>query len=319
MDSNLNEQQPIPIPNQEIPTPNTSPTPKENKPKIKKVIIILTILLFIITAGTLIYVFFVKDVIKKVETSLKDKNVSITNGDTTQKEPVSTESAFGKLAGKTSDNYSECDNPQCLIEAAENCEPVKVTVSYSGLSNPLAEGVVFSGQAVYEIVKTDEDRICSLYMSNPVSTIDFTEEFRQEMIAEGATDEEIIEGVKYLNEGMDSNILTQVKNICTADGNLIAEFLSDYVEDNTSAESTPEGIVYTTSSGKILECVTELPPRQMANTTSQITSEGCMAKNGYPMFVEENGEACFVGGTDLGRIVDDNITVNPAQQCCLEK
>ncbi len=335
--NNINEEQPVtspiqetPIQTQDMPPIETTPVETKEKSNSKKVIIVFLILLFLISLAAAAYIFIIKPKSKNVEPVVTDKNIPATNNIVPQNDNVSTESPFGKLTDANSSNNSGCNNMECLIEAVKNCQPTTITITYSDKPNNLlgafgiSEDVVFSGKTVYEIKNPDGGNICSLYTSNPSSSASFSEESKKKLIELGSTEEQISELLKTVNYSLNLIEVRQSKTLCTGDRSIIVEFLADSEKGNVGVETESSNLgasksTYTTSSGKKLECITELPPKLKANTNTQITSQECETKSGNVRYMEESGEACYVGETDLGKIVNKNVTMTPSMQCCVGK
>mgnify|MGYP001163039408 FL=1 len=324
MENNINEDQPISVPDQEtpiqvqeIPSEEVIPEKTREKPKGKKVIIVFLILLVLISIAVVAYVFIIKPKSKNVEPVVTDKNISSTTSAVPQNNTVTTESPFGKLTEEI------CNNMECLIEAVKKCEPVTVTISYSNESNQLLlsmkifNEMVFSGKTIYEVKNTDEKNICSISISTPVAVAKFTEESEKELMDLGATEKDIADSLKPINDSLSLIEVAQSKKVCTGKGNELAELLSDSQKENLKVEVTNGEILYTTLSGKSIKCYIQSPPKQKANSGLQITADECESKSGLRRFVVDGEEACYVGETDLGRVIFDNISTAPNLQCCV--
>lgn len=264
MENNINEEQPIPLSNQEEPIQDPTPVEVKSKPKIKKVLIILLAFLLLIFVGVVAYL-----LIKPKSAKPVDNNNTATENNTeiTEEEPFLDDSPFAQLVGDNPSNNSGCDNYTCLISAAQNCEQIVATISYTDVPNPIVEALdmpdifLTSGQSVYEIKKKDEENLCSIYISHPSLTLTFTEDYKKELSAQGLTEQDINSQLEMMNDSLNSEEVTQSKEICTAGGNVIAEFLRDMEKGNLNIEANTgtRETVYTTSSGNILKCVTYLP------------------------------------------------------------
>ncbi len=308
---------------QEMPLEGTTSIETEKKPKGKKIIIIFLILLLLISIATVAYIFIIKPKFEKVEPVITDKNIPSTTSAVPQNDTVSTESPFGKLTNADSENNSGCNNMECLIEAVKKCEPMTVTISYTNKSNQLLlsmkifNEMVFSGKTIYEVKNTNEENMCSISISTPVAVAKFSDESKKELIDLGSTEEDIADLLKTINDSLSLIEVAQSKKICSGKSDELAELLSDSQKGNLNVEVTNGEILYKTISGKPIKCYIQEPPKQRANTVNQITSEECEAKSGNVRFVEEGGEACYVGETDLGKIFYKNGTMTPSTQCCV--
>ncbi len=236
----------------------------KSKPKIKKVLIILLAFLLLIFVGIVAYFLIKPKSAKPVDNS---NTATENNAEITEEEPFLEESPFAQLVDEKSSNNSGCDDYNCLISAAQNCEPITATISYTNVLNPILEilempdAFLTSGQSIYEIRKSDEENLCSIYISHPSLTLNFTEDYKKELLAQGLTEQDINSQLEVMNDSLSSEEVTQSKEICIASGNVIAEFLRDLGGGNinTKTDIGTRETVYTTSSGNILKCVTQLP------------------------------------------------------------
>jgi len=321
MEDNLTNQQLAPSPNQEITSQDVTPTEVKNKPKFKKIFIILISFLTILFIGVFAYVFINKN--KSEEVKTPPNNVPVTNTTTPVETTVLDESPFGKLTDENFDNNSGCNNMQCLIDAVKNCDPITATISYSNESNQLLlsmkifNEMVFSGRTIYEVKNTNEEEVCSMSISTPVAVAKLSEEGKKELIELGATEQDMLDLLKPINDSLSLIEVAHSKKVCTGNKSELVELLSDSQKENLNVEVTNGEILYTTLSGKSIKCYIQEPPKQKANTKIQITAEECENKSGLRRFVVVGEEACYVGETDLGRVILENTSTTPVLQCCV--
>ena len=101
----------------------------------------------------------------------------------------------------------------------------------------MPDAFLTSGQSIYEIRKSDEENLCSIYISHPSLTLNFTEDYKKELLAQGLTEQDINSQLEVMNDSLSSEEVTQSKEICIASGNVIAEFLRDLGGGNINTKT----------------------------------------------------------------------------------
>jgi len=152
-----------------------------------------------------------------------------------------------------------CDNYQCLIAAASQCQPLSVIISYS--MEPTI-GFYASGQIKYEIKKSSGVNDCTLIYSSPVTSLSISDEGRAAALAKGMTDAQIIAEMQTINNSLKSEAGIHIT--CPSDTSVISAYLTD--SKSNPARNIASGIWYggkstigqprnfTTSSGQKLAC-----------------------------------------------------------------
>jgi hypothetical protein len=260
VENNINEEQPVPLPDQEEPAQDLPSVEIKSKPNIKKILVILLAFLLLISIGISAY-----PIIRPISAKPVDNDNTATENNTEiiEEEPFLEESPFAQFVGEKTSNNSGCDNYDCLISAAQNCEPTTAIISYTNKPNPMFERIYMpdtiltSGQTVYEIKKSDEGNLCSIHTTYLSFTVSFTDTYRDEMLSQGLTEQEINSELEMINDSINLEGLAQTKEVCTASGSVIAEFLRDSRNGNIIVETDMFKIVYTTLSGNRLECITQ--------------------------------------------------------------
>ena len=183
-----------------------------------------------------------------------------------------------------------CDNYDCLISAASQCQPISVIVSYSEkptLILPFPDYSV-SGQIKYEIKKSSGVNDCILTFSPVASTLSISEEGRKNLLAQGMTDDQIDASSQMMNENLE--LADEEQTTCQSDANIITAFLTDekklttvtnleeemgsynvkvQIEGSLLSASKSKTVTYTLSSGQELICTVTIP-LQPANTAVTI-------------------------------------------------
>lgn len=149
-----------------------------------------------------------------------------------------------------------CDNYQCLITAASQCQPISVTISYSGLPYPLYPGMSVSGQTKYEIRKSPGINDCTLIFSSPATSFSISDKGLKAALASGITNAQIEAHLKTMNDIVKS--VAETQTTCPSNASTISNYLSDvqkgYSKSTTIAASTGQTTTFTTSSGQKLVC-----------------------------------------------------------------
>lgn len=152
-----------------------------------------------------------------------------------------------------------CDNYQCLISAASECQNISALVNYTNIPFALNPNILVSGRTQYEIKKSSVDSNCTLTFSSPATTFVMSEKGRQAALSQGMTDAQITAQLKAMNETVNSGIVTKTQSICTSDSNTIVSYVMDAKNGTTHVESNGQTVTYTTSSGRKLVCKTTAP------------------------------------------------------------
>lgn len=218
--------------------------------------------------------------------------------------------------------YSEnknCDNYQCLITAATQCQPITATISYSNLPFPLNPDMLTAGKTQYEIKKSSGTNDCTLIFSSPETIFSISEKGRQAALAQGMTDAQIIAQLQTMNSSVNSEVATKSQTTCLSNANAIVSYLTDMQTGTQNIQSNGQTATYTTSAGQKLICTITLPAGQPANTSVTITDANCSAKNGKATAVTNSGTACYNDQTDLGTIVGSLKINGKYPQCCVSK
>lgn len=215
-----------------------------------------------------------------------------------------------------------CDNYQCLISAASQCQPISVVISYSDMRFPFDPAIVMSGQAKYEIKKSSGANDCILILSSPATVFSVSDEGRKAVLAGGMTDAQITAQLQTMNDSL--KLASEAQTTCLGDVSIISEYLSDAKNGNSKVEVTVDLAgqqisTYTTSSGKKLVCTITLLAGQPANTSATINDKECAAQKGVATVVTNAGTACSKYKIDIGTIVG-NLKLNEKYpQCCVNK
>ena len=212
-----------------------------------------------------------------------------------------------------------CDNYQCLITAATQCQPITTTISYSNLPFPLNPDMLTAGKTQYEIKKSSDTNNCTLIFSSPETTFSISEKGRQAALAQGMTDAQIAAQLQTMNSSVNSEVATKSQTTCPSNANAIVSYLTDMQNGTQNVQSNGQTATYTTSAGQKLICTITLPAGQPANTSATITDANCAAKNGKATAVTNSGAACYNDQTDLGTIVGSLKINGKYPQCCVSK
>lgn len=239
-------------------------------------------------------------------------------------------------------NDTICDNYDCLISAASQCQSISATVSYSEIPNLLFPFPDFSisGQTEYEIKKSSGVNDCILNFSPVLSIISISEEGRENLLAQGITDNQINADLQTMNKNLE--LAAEEQTICPSNAAIITAFLTDekklttltnftnfeeemgsydvkvHIEGSLFSSSKSKTVTYTLSSGQELVCTVTMP-LQPANTSVTISHEECTNQGGYVAQINNDGTACPKIYTDLGTIVDGTKMNNKYPQCCVVK
>ena len=158
-----------------------------------------------------------------------------------------------------------CDNYQCLISAAAQCQPISVIVSYSGMPSPFLSGMLVSGQTKYEIKKSSGVNDCVLVFSSPVTVFSISNKGREAALAKGMTDAQITAQLQTMNDSLKSVVGIQT---CPSNTSAISAYLTD-MKDNggnlkieSKVNSTGQTTTYTASAGQKLICTTVTLPKE---------------------------------------------------------
>jgi hypothetical protein len=217
-----------------------------------------------------------------------------------------------------------CDNYECLIIAAKQCQPISVTVSYSGVPFPLDPNVSRSGQTNYEIKKSSGVNDCSLAFSSPLSVFSISDEGRKAELALGKiTDAQINAQLQIMNDS--SKLSAGMQTSCLGSTNAIVDYLTDAKTNMKNGSLTVDfssdlngHTTFTTTSGQKLVC-TDTSPKQLANTSVKITDEKCATQKGFATAITDVGTACLENQVDLGTIVGNMKMNGKYPQCCVSK
>ncbi|MDD5721161.1 MAG: hypothetical protein PHT16_01790 [Candidatus Pacebacteria bacterium] len=245
------------------------------------------------------------------------------NATTENSTPITnTENAIATPQAETANTV--CDNYQCLIAAASKCQPISVTISYSGVPFPLDPNVSMSGQNKYEIKKSSGMNDCSLTFSYLAVHFSISDKGRKAELASGKiTDAQINAQLQTMNDSFKST--AGMQTTCLSSTNAIVDYLTDAMTNmkngsfSFDVSSDLKGnTTYTTKSGQKLVC-TDTSPKQPANTSVTITYAKCVAQKGSSKAITDAGTACLENQIDLGTIVG-NVKLNGKYpQCCVSK
>ena len=246
-------------------TQNIPPIENNGRRHSKKLLIILAVFLVLIVT-TLVVVFGVYNFNNPFKLfSAGNQKITETETNTvsqTNTTNVNTESSFGKFMDDDSTSTS-CDNLACLTEAAETCEPIIATITYSDIPNPIVPGVVMSGTTTYELAPSTGVNNCTLTFYSPLTVFTISEQGRKDAYAEGMSDEEITLMLETMNDSMKSQLVTEMRTVCSSNSDTIVEYLTDADKENydvsASATVSTSSTTYTTASGKKMTCTTVLP------------------------------------------------------------
>jgi hypothetical protein len=238
-----------------------------------------------------------------------------------------TSTSIQSNSASTATTTTTCDNYQCLIAAASQCQPISVTISYSGMPFPLDPDISESGQTKYEIQKSSGVNNCNLIFSSPITVLSVSEKGRAAALAQGMTDAQINAQLQTMNNSLKSEVVTQSQNTCPSNTSTISAYLAYYENDlkngnlkvEGEANSTGQTTTYTTSSGQKLVCTVIPPAGQPANTAVTITNAECTAQKGTLTAVSNDGTACFKDQIDLGTITGGLKLNYKYPQCCASK
>ncbi|MDO8743444.1 MAG: hypothetical protein Q7J30_02760 [Candidatus Azambacteria bacterium] len=215
-----------------------------------------------------------------------------------------------------------CDNYQCLISAASQCQPISTTISYSGVPFPLDPEISGSGQMKYEIKKSSKTDSCVLVFSNPVASLSISDKGRKAALASGMTDAQITAQLQTMNDSYKS--VAGMQTTCSSNTNAIVSLLTDTVtnmNDGTLKVDVKINLnetTYTTSSGLKLVC-TDTSPRQLANTSTTIKDTACATQKGLATTVTDADTACLENQIDLGTITGPLKMNDKYPQCCVSR
>ncbi|MCL5733090.1 MAG: hypothetical protein M1334_00285, partial [Patescibacteria group bacterium] len=154
-----------------------------------------------------------------------------------------------------------CDNYQCLISAATQCEPIYATITYSNTQFPMNPDISVSGQTKYEVNKSNSANSCVLTFSSPTTSLSVSIKGREDLIAKGLTDAQITAQVKAMNDS--SKLAASFQNICTSSPKIIVSYLTAMengatIQGTTNAEesigSSNETMTYTMPDNQELTC-----------------------------------------------------------------
>ena len=244
--------------------------------------------------------------------------------DNPENEPPSSMQEEANTPTESSVN-SNCNNFQCLISAALECQPISTILSYSGIQAPFFPGVIMSGQTKYEIKKSSGENNCTLIFSSPVTSFGISDEGMKEALSQGITADQITAQLQTMNSS--SKLIAGMQSTCSSNKSTIVSYLTDaalYMEEGNLKLKTKTDLfsgqtTYTTSSGQKLVCISEdTRPKQIINTSTTITSMECMAQGGVTTTVTDDETACLENQFDLGVI--EGMKVNgKSPQCCVDK
>ena len=225
----------------QIITSDFDPTPQTSK---KKYILIGAICIFgVLTLGASAY-FLAPKLLKPKPT------------------PTPSQTPFTEIIPTPSNSVSTnttCDNYQCLISAASQCQPISVTISYSDVPFPLDPNISMSGQTYYEIKKSSGANDCLFSFSSPVTIFSISDKGQKNALAKGITNAQITAQLQTMNDSLKSTAGT--KTTCRSNASIISDYLKDLGSGNakTEAHITMEQttITYTASTGQKLICTTQ--------------------------------------------------------------
>lgn len=264
------------------------------KKSYKKIISIIAVIVILLAGGAFGYYKYVYN--KPVETA--------------KSQPTSTPSVA-----------SSCDNYQCLISAASQCQPISVTISYSGIPFPLNPNMSVSGQTKYEIKKSSGVNDCILTFSSSVTSLSISDKGRKTALAQGMTDAQITAQLQTMNDSMKS--VAETQTTCPSNASAISTYLTDAKNGTSRVEVkgglTGQATTYTTSAGQKLVCTTASPAGQLANTSVTIKDTECAAQKGSATAITDAGTACSKNQIDLGTIIGNLKMNDKYPQCCASK
>jgi hypothetical protein len=185
-------------------------------------------------------------------------------------QPETQASPVTENAPSSASTNTNCDNYQCLISAALQCQPITSIVTYSGVPNPLFSEVLVSGQNKYEIKKESSgvNNSCTITITPLSVSFSISDTERKTLLAQGTTDAQISAQLKTMNEG--SKSVMGLQTTCQSNTETIASYLTD-LKNNvigkisiSATMSGPSTQTTTTSSGQKLVCTTPQPPATSA-------------------------------------------------------
>ena len=217
-----------------------------------------------------------------------------------------------------------CDNYQCLIAVASECQPISVTISYSEIPFPLDPNISMSGQKQYEIKKSSGANNCTLIFSSPVASFSISDQGRKAELALGKiTNAQIDAQLQAMNDSTKS--AAGMQTTCSSSTSTISSYLTDAMTNMKNGSLTVDfksdlngHTTYTTTSGQKLVC-TDTSPKQSANTSVKITDEKCATQKGFATAITDAGTACFENQVDLGTIIGNMKMNGKYPQCCAQK
>lgn len=146
-----------------------------------------------------------------------------------------------------------CDNYQCLITAAAQCQPTTAAISYSGMPFPLNSDMSASGETQYEIKKSSDANSCVLSFSSISASLSISDKGRKTALASGMTETQITAQLQTMNGSLQS--IAGQKTTCLSSTTTISAYLADMQKGNSKIEVSSNGqTTYTTSSGQKLVC-----------------------------------------------------------------
>jgi hypothetical protein len=160
-------------------------------------------------------------------------------------------------------NNTNCDNYDCLIAAASQCQPISAIISYSEIPFPLNPDMFASGQTKYEIKKSSGANDCILIISFLSASFTISDKGREAALAQGMTDAQINAQLQTMNDSLQS--VAGRQTICPSNASIITTYLTDsknYLESGNfqfemSVGSSEATVTYTLSSGQKLICTNE--------------------------------------------------------------
>ena len=160
-----------------------------------------------------------------------------------------------KVAATVSSTTSlTCNNWDCFITAAKQCQSASGVVSYNNFNVPILESLRVSGKTKYEIKKSGT--ACTLTVTRTEQTLSMSAEERAKLIAQGTTNQEIDAQLKGMNEGAQQYLIGK-PIVCSAATSAIAVYVQDEKNNtggNVSFTSKTGMTTYTTTSGEKVSC-----------------------------------------------------------------
>ena len=279
------------------------------------IVIVITTIAFI---GSGVYV-YQKNKIKYQDDTIKNQKMVDTQIISTSTKDNETENKIATTTAKIQ-KIKNCDNFQCLITAASQCQPISVIVAYSGLPFPLNPDMSVSGQTKYEIKKLSGVNNCSLSFSSLSTFFSISDKGRKDALASGITDTQITTQLQIMNDSFKS--VAGMQTTCPSNSSAIVDYLTDQERGSFKIEVksnlTEQTSTYTTSSGKKLVCE-DTSLRQPANTSVTITDTQCSAQKGFYTGITDTGTACSENYVDIGTIIGGVKLNGKYPQCCVVK